>query len=48
MWIYMAIMIILGWYIGTSKNRPTLGGVLGVALGPIGLLIMLIIPVKED
>lgn len=48
MWVYTAIMIVLGWYIGGSKNRPVLGGVLGVALGPIGLLIMLIVPVKED
>lgn len=48
MTIYGMIMAVIGWYIGGAKNRPVLGGVLGVALGPIGLLIMLVIPVKED
>lgn len=48
MWIYTMAMSILGWYVGGAKNRPVLGGVLGVALGFIGVLIMLVVPNKED
>lgn len=47
MMIYAMVMGLIGWYIGGAKNRPVLGSVLGVALGPIGLLIDLVIPVKE-
>lgn len=47
MMIYAMVMGLIGWYIGGAKNRPVLGSVLGVAFGPIGLLIDLIIPVKE-
>lgn len=45
--IYMIMMAVLGLLIGDAKGHPVLGGVLGVALGPIGLLIMMLIPDKE-
>lgn len=37
----------LAIWIGTTKNRPVLGGVLGGALGIIGVIIIACIPKKQ-
>lgn len=39
---------IIGFMIGEKKNRPTLGLLLGILLGLIGIIIMLVIEPKQD
>ncbi len=38
---------IVGYLIGSSKNRPVLGLILGIFLGCIGWIIMLFVPTKQ-
>jgi hypothetical protein len=39
---------VLGYFVGKRKNRVPLGIVLGVILGLIGLIIIAVIPRKND
>jgi hypothetical protein len=37
---------IIGWFVGGTKGHGCLGAILGLVLGPIGLIITLVIPRK--
>ena len=40
----LATMGLVGYFLGESKNRAALGCCLGLALGPLGWLILIVIP----
>jgi len=50
MWIFVGLIIcgILGAWIGSTKNRGGMGFVLGILLGPIGLIIIAILEKKGE
>lgn len=42
------IMVVIGYYVGRIRNRAGLGTLLAMLLGPLGILIVAVLPTATD
>ena len=45
--LVLALMGLAGWLIGRTRNRPVLGFWLAILLGPLGWLVVALLPRKD-
>lgn len=45
--ILLVVSVAIGWLIGKRKNRPVAGALWALVLGPLGWLLMFLLPAAE-